>query len=383
MKTYYIGADVDSKTTDLAITSMNGTNKVNIAKLRVPTTIPALRSALESIQGKKKLAIEECTMSGWLYRNLREDVDEFIVCDPRKNALIYRDGDKNDPIDAVKLAELLRGNYLREIYHSVDDNRICFKRWVSLYHDRVRDVVRQKNKLRALGYSYGFRFPRKALKDYVYRRDWLISLDKQVGSQFDLLLIGYDSANRQRKIAKEHLVLHSKEYEIINYWQSIPGISIIRSSTFFVWIDTPFRFKTAKKLWRYCGVGLIQSSSGKDREGNPKRGKLKLAWAVNRHLKNVLMGAAKSAVACGDNVFKFYYERLLCKGVSSSNARHSVARKIASVMWGMWKTSSRFDESLVIDETTPCGVFALRELRSLRELPIQRHCERSEAIWYS
>jgi len=351
MKTYYIGADVDSKTTDLAITCMNGHNKIKIEKLRVPTTVSALRSALESVKGKKKLAIEEGTMSGWLYRNLRDDVDEFIVCDPRRNALIYKDGDKNDPIDATKLAELLRGNYLREIYHSVDDDRICFKRWVSLYHDRVRNAVRQMNKLRALGYSCGLRFPRKALKDYVYRRDWLMKLDEAMRSQFELLLMSYDSADRQRKLAKKHLVLCSKEYEIIDYWQSIPGISIIRSSTFFVWIDTPFRFKTAKKLWRYCGVGLIQSSSGKDREGNPKRGKLKLAWAVNRHLKNVLMGAAKSAVAHRDNVFKIYYERLLCKGVSICNARHSVARKLASVMWGMWKNSERFDESLVFDDT--------------------------------
>ncbi len=133
MKTYYIGADVDSKTTDLAIASMNRTNKIKVEKLHVPTTIPALRSALESVQGKKKLAIEECTMSGWLYHNLCKDVDEFLVCALRKNALIYRDGDKNDPIDVVRLAELLRGNCLREAYHSIDDNRICFKRWVSLF----------------------------------------------------------------------------------------------------------------------------------------------------------------------------------------------------------------------------------------------------------
>ena len=242
MTTYYIGADVDSKTVDLAITRMNGANNVQIEKLRVPTTIPALRSALDSIKGRKKLAIEEGTMSGWLYRNLREDVDEFIVCDPRRNALIYKDGDKNDPIDATKLAELLRGNYLRAIYHSVDENRIGFKRWVSLYHDRVRDAVRQMNKLRSLGYSYGLRVPPKVLNDYVYRSDWLMGLDTELRHQFELLLMGYDSADRQRRFARKHLVLHSKEYAIIDYWQAIPGISIIRSSTFFVWIDTPFRF---------------------------------------------------------------------------------------------------------------------------------------------
>ena len=39
-----------------------------------------------------------------------------MVCNPRKNALL-KDGNKNDHIDARKLAELLRGNQLKPVYH--------------------------------------------------------------------------------------------------------------------------------------------------------------------------------------------------------------------------------------------------------------------------
>jgi hypothetical protein len=39
-----------------------------------------------------------------------------VVCDPRKNALL-KDGSKSDPIDARKLAELLRLNRLHPVYH--------------------------------------------------------------------------------------------------------------------------------------------------------------------------------------------------------------------------------------------------------------------------
>ena len=38
------------------------------------------------------------------------------MCNPRKNALL-KDGNKNDHIDARKLAELLRGNQLKPVYH--------------------------------------------------------------------------------------------------------------------------------------------------------------------------------------------------------------------------------------------------------------------------
>jgi len=51
-------------------------------------------------------------MAGWLYRNLRREVDQMVVCDHRRNALITRDGDKTNPIDAEKLSELLAGGNL-------------------------------------------------------------------------------------------------------------------------------------------------------------------------------------------------------------------------------------------------------------------------------
>jgi hypothetical protein len=38
------------------------------------------------------------------------------VCDPRRNALL-KEGKKSDRIDARKLAELLRANLRRSVYH--------------------------------------------------------------------------------------------------------------------------------------------------------------------------------------------------------------------------------------------------------------------------
>ena len=74
--------------------------------------------------------------------------------------------------------------------------------------------------------------------------------------------------------------------------------------------------------------------------------KIKLPWAVNRRIKNAVMGAATTAIEHSDNVFKDYYERMLSHGITPSNARHSVARKMVSTMSAMWKTNSRFDEKL-------------------------------------
>jgi transposase len=293
-------------------------------------------------------------MAGWLYRNLKDNVDELIVCDPRRNKVIACDGDKDDSIDAGKLAGLLRGGYLRKVHQSDNVDRVIVKQWVSLYHDKVREAVRQINKIRGRCRMYGVRIPRRVLRDQVSRHLWVGKLkDHSLAEQLAVLWIGFDTAAKQVKMAKKQLIRHSKAYEIIRYWSELPGIALIRATTLLAYLDTPWRFSSEKKLWKYCGVGLQRTASGTDRFGRPNRGKLKLAWAVNRRLKAVVMGAAMSAINQKDNIFGYEYERMIGDGLTVSNARHAVARKLLSVMWAMWKTSSRFDESLVCCSPTP------------------------------
>jgi len=342
--TYYIGADVHSNSTELAIEKRG---KI-MARYTLPTTIPAISNILDSLQGKKYLAIEEGPMAGWLYRNLNAKLDRLIVADPRRNKLICSDGDKDDRIDAAKLAYLLRGNFLKAVYHSNDDNRAELKHWVSLYHDRVRDAVRNINKIRARCRMFGISIPRCALRDPAHRLKWLLKLNHPpLANQLKMLWIGYDATVKQVKVAKRQLSTLGKKYDIIKLWGRLPGVGFIRATTLFAYLDTPWRFRQKNKLWKYCGVGLQRTASGTDKKGRPKPARLQLPWAVNRTLKNAVLGAALSAINQKDNAFRDYYERMVRDGVVPSNARHAVARKMLTVMWAMWKTNSRFDEKLL------------------------------------
>jgi len=347
MSTYYIGADVHSNSTELAIEKRG---KI-VARYSIPTSIPAIVNVLDSIQGKKYLAVEEGPMSGWLYRNLHDKLEQFISSDPRRNKLIASDGDKDDKIDAGKLAYLLRGGFLRAIHHSDDDGRAELKHWVSLYHDRVRDAVRGINKIRARCRMHGVKIPRAALRDPARRIGWLQKTNyRPLANQLKMLWIGYDATVQQVKFAKCQLSTLSKKYDIIQQWSLLPGIGLIRATTIFAYLDTPWRFKKKNKLWKYCGVGLQRTTSGTDKKGKPKPARLKLPWAVNRTLKNAVLGAALSTINQQDNIFKDYYERMLKDGIITSNARHTVARKMLTVMWAMWKSNSSFDEKVVCNE---------------------------------
>jgi len=336
MTTYYIGADVHSNNIELAI--MN--RKQIVKRYSLPTNISAVSEVLDSFTGKKYMAIEEGPMSGWLYRNLHNKVDSFIVADPRRNKLISSDGDHDDKIDSAKLAMLLEGGYLREVYHSVNEGQVEFKHWVILYDDRVRDAVRNLCKIRSRCRMHGVAIPRKVLREPKHRAEWLKGLkNTALASQLLMLWIGYDATAKQSRMAKQQMIHLSTKYPIIKLWKKLPGIGTIRASTIYAYLDTPWRFSKKNKLWKYCGIGLQRTTSGKDKKGRPKPAMLQLPWAANRVLKNAILGAALTAINSKENAFKTDYERMVQNGVVPSNARHTIARNLLTVMWGMWKKS--------------------------------------------
>ena len=71
---------------------------------------------------------------------------------------------------------------------------------------------------------------------------------------------------------------------------------------------------------------------------------LRLSRASNRILKNAVLGAGLTAINQKQSSFRQDYERMVQNGVMPSNARHTVAKKLLTVMWGMWKRNCQFDQ---------------------------------------
>ena len=64
----------------------------------------------------------------------------MVVCDPRKNALL-KAGNKNDRIDARKLADLLRSGLLSPVYHGESGVR-TLKELARSYLTITKDLTR-------------------------------------------------------------------------------------------------------------------------------------------------------------------------------------------------------------------------------------------------
>jgi transposase len=314
-----------------------------LAAFQVPTSIPALLAEIEKVARPRKLVIEEGPLADWLSRSLSPHVDEMIVCDPFRNALIAREGDKSDGIDWRKLAQLCRGGYIKAVHHPQTLERSVLRQHVQLYHERVSRRVSEGHKIIWRARGFGVIVRHRDLIDLERRARMFAQLPVNATVRQDMLLMleGFDLLGRQVKAMRRRLVELSRSEPMIQRFCQVKGVKHVRAATFLAIADTPFRFKTKQKLWKYLGIGLEVRQSGKARP------RLTVPRRCNRILKSVILGAAKSAIASGNNVFADQYQRWLDMDCSPRIARRNVARSQATVMWGMWKSGSDFDEQLI------------------------------------
>ena len=109
----YIAMDVHTATISIAVRDAAG--KL-IMESVIETKTSTILQFIQGLRGDLHVTFEEGTWAAWLYDLIKPYVTRIVVCDPRRNALL-KEGSKSDRIDARKLAELLRTNLLRPVYH--------------------------------------------------------------------------------------------------------------------------------------------------------------------------------------------------------------------------------------------------------------------------
>src|SRR5579863_6630752 len=101
----YIGLDVHQAT--ISVVVLDGTGHLVMESV-IETKAATILQLLHGLSGSLHVTFEEGTCAAWLHDLLKPYVAKVVVCDPRKNALL-KAGNKNDRIDARKLADLLGG----------------------------------------------------------------------------------------------------------------------------------------------------------------------------------------------------------------------------------------------------------------------------------
>jgi transposase len=356
-KVHVIAMDTHSQTTDICIkTRANGPGRW----YHVPTTIPEITAVLEQVRGPREVVLEEGPLAGWLMRGLRAYADQVTACDGRKNALIAKDGDKDDPLDAGKLADLYLGGYTRAVYHPESAGQAVAKQAVGLYHERVAHRVRQANKVMGLLKRWGLMAREQEFQEPAQREAWVAQLGtgaeaQGVAGHLAVLWQAYDEAVRGEQTMQREVVRLAQQEEVVVRWQQVPGIGWIRGMTLRAYLDTPWRFKSKRKLWKYMGIGLVREHSGNGYT------RVHVDQGANHVLKGVIIGAAETVIMHQRGELYRRYEQWCADGLTRKNARRNVARDIAVICWALWKHGGDFAEARIggvpLRETTEGGGF--------------------------
>ena len=163
-----IGLDVHKEAITVAV--RNGAGKLVMESI-VETKASTLLQFLEGLRGELHVTLEEGTWAAWLYDVLKPHVQEIVVCNPRRNALL-KEGSKNDRVDARKLSELLRAGLLRAVYHGENGLR-TLRELARSYQVVSKDLKRVMNRLKALYRSWGIPCTGTQVYSRRHREQWL------------------------------------------------------------------------------------------------------------------------------------------------------------------------------------------------------------------
>jgi len=341
----YIGMDVHTATISAAV--MNAEGKL-LMECVLETKAATILEFIQGLRGTLAVTFEEGTLAAWLHDLLKPHVSRLVVCDPRKNALM-RDGNQNDRADARNLAELMRTNQVKAVYHG-DHGTRTLKELGRSYLALTQDSTRVMNRIKSVYRGWAIPCAGTSVYSRRHRAEWLAKLvEPGVRIRAEHLYEQLDSLEPVRQAARRELLRESRKHAAVKLLRQIPTIGPIRSALLVALLQTPHRFRTKRQLWAYSGFAVQTYDSGEYRMVRGKRQRNRERITVrglnrnhNHDLKNLLKGAAISAIERSGPLQDFY-TALVQKGIRPSMARLTLTRKIAAIVLIIWKKGVSFD----------------------------------------
>jgi transposase len=317
-----------------------------IARSLFPTEEQALVDFFRGMRGSVHVTFEEGTQAQWLHDLLVGRVDRVLVCDRRGKK---RQGHKGDQADADQLSELLRRGALRAVYHG-SPHRSKLRELTRTYQNVVEDATRVMLRIKALFRARGIPTPGKRVYHPRDREEWLAKLTDD-GARFraQALYAQLDVLRELRPKVKAAMVTEARRDPAWRVLRSIPHLGPVRVALILAIMRTPWRFRTKRHLWAYCGLAVVTHSSSdfswvdgqavRRRRAPMTRG---LNQNHNRELKDVFKGAATAAIGRPGPLRDFYEERI-AGGMREELARVTLTRKLAAITLRLWKKGERYD----------------------------------------
>jgi len=178
---YYTGLDVHKKTISYCVTvsgQIYREGKIGASRLELDAWIRTLPQP-------RVVAMEATIFTGWIYDHLLPHAQQVKVAHPLMLRAIAAAKKKNDRIDAGKIADCLRCDFLPECHMASTQIRDR-RRTLRYRHLLVRQMVQMKNRISGLLMETGVSHNKKRLHKVGYFRE-LLSTNEEINDSLRCL----------------------------------------------------------------------------------------------------------------------------------------------------------------------------------------------------
>lgn len=318
---YYIGLDVHKKTISDCVKDASG-------QVHREGTIGATRNELDwwmkTLPQPWTVAMEATIFTGWIYDHLLPQAAQVKVAHPLMLRAIAAAKKKNDRIDAGKIADCLRCDFLPECHMASTEIRDR-RRTLRYRHLLVRQMVQMKNRISGLLLETGVSHNKQRLHKVGYFRELLATNEDISESIRPLLKLSRETIVRVQKT--EYALVSSLQRdpllaERIKRLRTVPGVGPITALTWALEIGDVTRFRSIRQAISYCGL------CGEEKSSADKVMRTPISKQRNKHIQRVLVEAAKLAPN-QNHELALVYEKEKQKG-NANRATLAVARKMVA-----------------------------------------------------
>jgi len=272
------------------------------------------------------IAMEATIFTGWIYDHLLPHAEKVKVAHPLMLRAIAAAKKKNDKIDASKIADCLRCDFLPECHMA--STEIRDRRRTLRYRNLViKQMVQMKNRVSGLLMETGVDYNKRRLHKVGYFED-LMSTNKEVNQSIrPLLKLSRETIERGQRL--DYALVTSLERdplltERVRRLRTVPGVGPITALTWALEIGDFTRFQSIKEAISYCGL------CGDERSSADKVLRMPLSKQRNKYIQRTLIEAAKLAPRYSHELAEVYEKER--NGGNANRATLAVARKLVAYL---------------------------------------------------
>jgi transposase len=340
---YYIGLDVHKKTISYCVKDAAG--HVH-REGKIGSTRCELDAWVGTLPQPRMIAMEATIFTGWIYDHLLPHAEKVKVAHPLMLRAIAAAKKKNDKIDARKIADCLRCDFLPECHMA--STEIRDRRRVLRYRSLViKQMVQMKNRISGLLMETGVDYNKRRLHKVGYFED-LMSTNKEVNQSIrPLLKLSRETIERGQRL--DYALVSSLERdpllaERLRRLRTVPGVGPITALTWALEIGDFTRFPSVKEAISYCGL------CGDERSSADKVLRMPLSKQRNKHIQRTLIEAAKLAIRYNHELAEVY-EKERERG-NANRATLAVARKLVAYLLAVDRRKQDFVPAEVFRATS-------------------------------